>query len=67
MTVIEILPQPSDPLGGVKGPIFKFCNYSVSCQYCFTEISDADRGTIDVKYIKQDFSSNALILPPVWT
>ena len=34
MTVITILLQPN-PLGGVKGQIFKFCNNSVSCQYLF--------------------------------
>ena len=56
MTVIKILPHSSDPLGGVKGQIFEFRNNSVSCQYLFTEISHADKGTLD---IKQDFSLKA--------
>ena len=33
MTVIRNVPQPPDPLGGVKGQIFKISNNSVSCQY----------------------------------
>ena len=59
----KILPHLPDPLGGVKGQIFKFCNYSVSCQYFVTEILHADRGTISMKHIKRDFRTNALVQP----
>ena len=33
MTVIRNVPQPLDPLGGIKGQISKLSNNSVSCQY----------------------------------
>ena len=33
ITEIKILPHFPDPLGGVKGQIFKFRNNSVSSQY----------------------------------
>ena len=33
MAVIKFLTHSPDPLAGVKGQIFKFCNNSVSCQY----------------------------------
>ena len=49
------LPPPPDPLGGVKGQILKFHFNSVSCHYFFTDISPADRGTINMKHIKGDF------------
>ena len=51
MTVIKSLPYPPDPLGGVEGQIFKFCNNSASCNI-FTEILHADTGTIDMKHIQ---------------
>ena len=38
------IPNPPDPLGGVKGRIFKFRYNSESCHY-FTEISHSYRGT----------------------
>ena len=67
MTVTVIInlpppPPPPDPIGGVKGQIFKFPNNSVSCQYFFMEISHADRGTINMKHIKRDFRSKACVL-----
>ena len=48
MTVIKILPNPPDPIGGVKGKIFKFCKKSVV--NIFSEISHADRGTKNMKH-----------------
>ena len=60
------LPHPPDPLGVVKGQIFKFRNNSVRCQY-FTEISHADRGTINLKHITRDFRSKTCVRSPGWT
>ena len=42
-----------DPLDGVKGQIFNYATYV----YIFTEMSHADRGTINMKHIKRDFWS----------
>ena len=59
MIVVKILPHPLDPLdplGVVKGQIFKFRNNS-SCKYFFTEILHADRGTIDMKHINRILNS----------
>ena len=56
--VIKVLSHPADPLGGVKGQIFKFCNNS-RLSIFFTEISHADIGTINMKHIKHDFRSKA--------
>ena len=52
--------QSLDPIGGVRGQVFKFCNNSVSCTQFFTEISHADRGTIHMKHIKSDLRSKGL-------
>ena len=57
------LPHPPDPLGGVKGRIYKFRYNSVSCQY-FTEISHSYRGTKNTKHIKRDFRLKACVCTP---
>ena len=59
ITGIKILPHPPDPLGGVKGKIFKFRNNSVVNIY--TEISHAERYTTNMKYIKRDFRANTRV------
>ena len=59
MAVIKFYP---DPLDWAKDQIFKFHNISVV--NIFTEISDADKGPIDMKHVKQDFSLKAWVRPP---
>ena len=59
MTVIKILPNPSDPLGGIKGQIFQFPTQSVV--KIFSEIAHAVRGTINLKLIKCGFRSKACV------
>ena len=54
---------PPDPLGGVKGRIFKFRYNSESCQM-FTKISHSYRGTKIQKHIKRDFRSKACVRTP---
>ena len=46
---------------------FRFPNNSVSCQYFFTKISHANRCTIYMKHIKQEFSLKTWVRPPGWT
>ena len=67
MTVIKILPQPPDPLGGLKGQIFKLAIELSKTSIFFTEISHADRDTVNMKHIKRDFRSKSCVLPPGWT
>ena len=57
-------PHPSDLLGVDKDKIFKFYNSLVSCQYFFTEIVHANKGTIDMRHIKQHFNSKAWVGSP---
>ena len=65
MTVI-ISPHPPEHLGGVKGQILEFHNYSKAVNV-FTESLLADRGTINMKHIKRDFRLKACVSPPGWT
>ena len=62
MTVSQVLPHPPDPLGGVKGQIFKFRNNS-KLSIFFTEISHADRGAINMKHIKCVFDPRPVFHP----
>ena len=43
MTVIKKIPNPPDPLGGVKGRIFKFRYNSESCQYFYENFAFIQR------------------------
>ena len=45
-------PTTPDPLGGIKGQMFKFCNKLKTFINIFTENSHAGRSTIDMKHIK---------------
>ena len=68
MPVIKILPHPLTSLeeGGSK---VKHLNFAITQSFVniFTEISPAAKVTIDMKYIKRDFSLKAWIRPPGWT
>ena len=57
------LPQPPDPLGGVKGRIFKFRYNSVSCQYFYGNFAFIQRYK-NTKHIKHDFRSKACVCTP---
>ena len=52
-----------------EGSKVKYLNVAItqSVANIFTEILHADRGTIDMKHIKQDFNSKAWVGPPGWT
>ena len=59
LTVIKILAHPPDPLGGVKGQILNCAiTQSVGAGQLvfFTKILHADRGTINMKNVKREFS-----------
>ena len=58
MTENKFYATPST-LGGAKIHTIR----KVSCQYFLTEISHANRGPMDMKQIKQDFSSKAWTKP----
>ena len=66
MKVIKYLPHPLTPQVGskLKHLIFVITQQVVNI---FTEISHADRGTTDMKYITQDFSLKAHFNPFGWT
>ena len=50
----------------LAGSNVKYLNFEIiqSVVNIFTKISDAYRGTINIKHIKQDFSSKAWVGPP---
>ena len=66
MMVFKNFTPPPDPLGGVKGQIFNLV-ITQSVVNIYTDISHADRGTINMKHIKRDFLSKAYVSPPGWT
>ena len=57
------IPNPLDPLGGVKGRIFKFSYKSESCQYFYGNFEIIQRYK-NTKHIKRDFRSNACVRTP---
>ena len=65
MAVIKSLHHLPDPLGGVKGQIFKFRNNSVV--NISTEISHADSDTKYMEDITHNFRSKAWVRSPGWT
>ena len=62
MRVIKYLPHRLTPQVGSK---LKHLIFAITQQVVniFTEISHADRGTTDMKYIKQDFSLKPVSIP----
>ena len=67
MTVIKIIPHHT--LTPYVGSKVKYLNLAITqlVVNILTEISHADRGTIDMKHIKRDFRSKALVRAPGWT
>ena len=67
MKVFKIWPHLPDPLGGVKGQIFKFSNNSINCQYFLLKFRMQTVITINMKHIKSNFWSKACDSTSGWT
>ena len=68
MTVIKILPHSLSSKAGSKVKNLNFAKPKSFLDTCiFTEISHADRGTINIKHNNCDFRSKAWVQPPGWT